>query len=195
MLDSKAPNLALAKKLQTFAWIVSAIVLALVAAMQRIHIDLPAGVDLSVLPGFHAVINATTAVVLAFAYYFIRKKQVENHRRAIYVAVGLSLVFLLSYVTYHITTPETIFGDLNGDKVLDEVERAAVGGARGLYLVLLLSHIALAAISFPFILFTFIRAYTNQFDRHKKMARWVFPIWMYVAVTGPVVYWLLRPYY
>ncbi|MCB0642507.1 MAG: DUF420 domain-containing protein, partial [Phaeodactylibacter sp.] len=60
---------------------------------------------------------------------------------------------------------------------------------------LLLSHIALAAISFPFILFTFIRAYTNQFDRHKKMARWVYPIWLYVAITGPVVYWLLSPFY
>ena len=111
------------------------------------------------------------------------------------MALGLSVLFLLSYVAYHFTTPETIFGDMDHDGVLSAAERAAAGTSRTIYLVLLLSHISLAGLILPFILFTFIRAYTNQFERHRRMARWVFPLWLYVAITGPLVYWLLQPYY
>jgi putative membrane protein len=188
-------NQPLAKRLNVAAWIVSAVVLALVVLMREVKLPVPDSLDLSFLPPFHATVNALTAVVLIVALYFIKQKQVENHRKAIYVALGLSVLFLLSYVAYHFTTPETIFGDTNGDGILDAAEKVAVGSARTWYLVLLLSHIALAAVSFPFILFTFIRAYTNQFDRHKKMARYVFPMWLYVAITGPICYYLLMPYY
>jgi putative membrane protein len=109
--------------------------------------------------------------------------------------MGCSLLFLLSYVIYHFTTPETIFGDTNGDKILQDAEREAAGAMRGVYLVVLLSHIALAALSLPFILLTFVYGRTNQFGRHRRLAKFVFPVWLYVAVTGPVVYLLLRPYY
>ena len=156
---------------------------------------MPEGVDLGFLPPFHASLNALTAVVLLVALYFIKQKKIQQHRNAIYVAIALSVLFLLSYVAYHFTTPETLFGDANRDGVLSELEKAAIGGTRTFYLVLLLSHIALAAGIFPFILFTFIRAYTNQIDRHRKMARWVFPLWLYVAITGPVCYFMLVPYY
>ncbi|MBK8490449.1 MAG: DUF420 domain-containing protein [Saprospirales bacterium] len=169
------PNLALAKKLNRVAWILSAVVLILVAMMRRIHIELPEGVSLDFLPPFHAAVNALTAVVLLIAYYFIRNKQVELHRKTIYVAVVLSVIFLLSYVTYHFTSEPTRY----------------TGDFRALYFILLISHIVLAAVIFPFILFTFVRAYTNQFDRHKRMARWVWPVWLYVAVTGPVCYLML----
>lgn len=188
-------QLQLEKKMRIGAWIITAVVLLLVGLMRQVKIPLPEGVDLSFLAPFHATVNALTAVVLLIALYFIKQKNVEAHRKAIYVAFGLSVLFLLSYVAYHFTTPETIFGDVNADGVLDAVEKAAVGSARTVYLVLLGTHIALAAAVFPFILFTFIKAYTNQFDRHRKMARWVFPIWLYVAVTGPIVYYLLMPYY
>jgi putative membrane protein len=110
-------------------------------------------------------------------------------------ALGLSILFLLSYVAYHVTTPETLFGDLNHDGVLDGTELGFVSGSRTPYLILLFSHISLAALSLPFILLTFIKSYTNQFDKHKKMARYVFPVWLYVAITGPICYFLLIPYY
>ncbi len=187
------PNIQLEKKLNVAAWIITVVVLLLVGMMRRIKIDI--GIDLGFLPGFHATLNALTAVVLVFALYFIKQKKVELHRRAIYVAMGLSILFLLSYVAYHFTTPETLFGDSNHDRILDEMESAAVAGIRPFYLVLLLSHIFLAAAILPFILFTFIRAYTNQIERHRNMARWVFPFWLYVAITGPICYFMLAPYY
>ena len=189
------PNLALAKKLNIAAWIVSGVVLLLVALMRRIHIPLPEGLSLDFLPPFHASVNALTAVTLLIAYYFIRKKQVERHRKTIYVAIVLSVIFLLSYVTYHITTAPALYGDANHDGLLSTEELAAAGGTRTLYLLLLLSHIALAAVIFPFILFTFVRGYTDQVDRLRRMARWVIWVWFYVAVSGPVCYLMLKEYY
>ena len=188
-------NLQLEKKLNVAAWIITVAVLGLVGLMRRVKITMPEGVDLGFLPPFHATLNALTAVVLLVALYFIKQKKVQQHRNAIYVAIVLSVLFLLSYVAYHFTTPETLFGDSNHDGVVNEAEKAAVSGIRPFYLVLLLSHIALAAGIVPFILFTFIRAYTNQIERHRKMARWVFPLWLYVASTGPICYFMLIPYY
>ncbi|WP_282777336.1 DUF420 domain-containing protein [Phaeodactylibacter xiamenensis] len=188
-------DLQLEKKLNVGAWIVTAAVLILVGVMRQVKIPLPDGVDLGFLAPFHAGVNALTAVTLVIALYFIKQKQVEAHRKTMMVALGLSVLFLLSYVAYHFTTPETIFGDLDGDGSLSAEELAAVGSTRTFYLIILLTHIVLAAVSLPFILFTFIRAYTGQFDRHRKMARWVWPIWFYVAVTGPVAYLMLMPYY
>lgn len=186
-------NLQLAKTLNKWAWVVTGVVLLLVGMMRRVKLDV--GVDLSFLPAFHATLNAVTALVLIVALYFIKQKNVEAHRKAIYVAIGLSVLFLLSYVAYHFTNPETLFGDANGDGILSSEELAAVGSARTYYLLLLLSHIVLAALTLPFILFTFIRAYTNQIEKHRRMAKWVFPLWLYVAITGPICYYMLMPYY
>jgi putative membrane protein len=185
----------LAKKLNIAAWIITGAVLLLVGLMRRVKIPLPDGVDFGFLPPLHATLNALVAVALIAALYFIKQKNIVAHQRAIYVALGLSLLFLLSYVLYHFTTPETLYGDLDHDGVLSAQELAEVGSMRTLYLIILLSHIVLAAVSLPFILFTFIRAYTGQIDKHRKMARWVFPIWLYVAITGPIAYLMLAPYY
>ena len=188
-------KLQLEKQMNTAAWVITGAVLLLVGLMRRVKIPLPDGWDFSFLPPFHAAVNALTAVVLLAAFYFIRQKNIEAHRRSIYVALGLSVLFLLSYVAYHFTTPETLYGDLNHDGALSAEELAAAGSSRSWYLALLLSHILLAALTLPFILFTFIRAYTGQVERHRKMARWVFPLWLYVAITGPLVYYMLMPYY
>ncbi|MCB0563004.1 MAG: DUF420 domain-containing protein [Phaeodactylibacter sp.] len=188
-------NLQLAKQLNIAAWIVTGAVLALVGLMRQVKIPIPEGWDLGFLAPFHATINGLTAVVLLVALYFIKQKNIKAHQRSIYLALGLSVLFLLSYVAYHFTTPETLYGDLNHDGSLSAEELAAVAGSRTWYLVLLLSHIVLAALILPFILFTFIRAYTGQVERHRKMARWVFPIWLYVAITGPIAYYMLMPYY
>ncbi len=176
---SSCMNLQLAKKLNTAATIVSVLVLALVIVMRRIHID--TGIDFSFLPPFHASVNALAAIALMFSFYFIKNKNIEAHKKANFLALGLSVLFLLSYVVYHLTTEATKFG--------------GEGNIRYVYFFLLITHVILAAVILPFILFTFIRAYTGQIEKHRKMAKWVYPLWLYVAITGPVCYLMLRPYY
>lgn len=178
-MAAAAPDIQLEKRLNVLAYIISGVVLLLVGLMRRYKIDL--GVDFSFLPPIHASLNALAAAILLLALYFIKNKQVENHRRAIYAAMACSALFLVSYVLYHFTTPETRYG--------------GEGLMRTIYFFFLITHVVLAAVILPFILLTFTRAYTNQFERHKKMARWVFPLWLYVAVTGPICYLMLRPYY
>ncbi len=172
-------NLPLAKKLNKGATIVSVIVVLLVVMMRKIKLDV--GIDFTFLPPFYSALNALVAFVLILALSAIKKKNVAAHRRYMTVALGLSALFLLCYVLYHITTPETKY--------------CGEGNIRYLYFFLLITHIVLAALLLPFILFTYIRAYTGQIMLHRKMARWVFPLWLYVAVTGPVIYFMLRPCY
>jgi len=193
----RTPEPEKAKKLGIVAWILSAVVLGLVSMMQRpeLHIPLPAGWSFSFLPAVHALLNALVAVALVVALAAVMKGKIRLHRAAMMTAMVLSILFLLCYVAYHFTNPETRYGDLNHDGVLSAEEKAAVGGMRTVYLILLLSHIALAALSLPAILFTFIAAWTNRFQQHRRMAKWVFPVWLYVAVTGPICYFMLRPYY
>ncbi len=173
------PNLQLAKKLNIAATIVSAVVMLLVVFMRRIHFD--TSIDFSFLPPFYSSLNALAAVVLIASLYFIKNKNVKAHQRANFLALGVSVLFLLCYVVYHTTTPETNYG--------------GEGTIRYVYFFFLITHIILAAVSLPFILFTFIRGYTGQVEKHRKMAKWVYPIWLYVAITGPICYLMLRPYY
>lgn len=172
-------NRALARKLNVVVWIITAIVLVLVGMMRRVKI--PTDIDFSFLPPLHSTLNALTAIVLIVALYYIKQRNVQAHQKSMYVAIGLSLLFLLSYVTYHFTTDETLF--------------CKEGLIRTVYFIVLISHVVLAAVIFPFILFTFVRAYTGQIARHRKMAKWVWPLWFYVAVSGPIVYLMLRPCY
>lgn len=175
------------------AWVITVAILLLVGAMRKFKIDL--GVDFSFLPPVHATLNGLSALILIAAFYFIKNRQITLHRRAIYAAMICSALFLVSYVLYHFTTPEVKYGDADHNGIVDAAEAAAVGGMRTVYLVILLTHIVLAGAILPFILLTFNRAYTGSFERHKKMARWVFPLWLYVAITGPICYLMLRPYY
>ena len=175
------PNLKLAKTLKIVAWVVTIAVLGLVGAMRHIHLPLPEGVSLNFLPGVHATLNTIVAICLVAALVMIKTKNVVAHQRFINVAMICSALFLICYVAYHTTSGETKYG--------------GTGIAKTIYLILLISHIVLAAVSLPFILYTYIYAYTNQFAKHRKITKWVFPMWLYVAVTGPVCYWMLRPYY
>lgn len=174
-------NLKLAKKLNILAGVITVVVLLLVGMMRRPEFKISTDIDFSFLPPFHATINALAAVVLLFAFYFIKNKNVEAHRKSIYTAMGLSALFLLSYVVYHFTTEETLY--------------CFEGASRKIYFFFLITHVVLAGVMLPFILLTFIRAYTGQFEKHKKMTRWVYPFWLYVTITGPVCYLMLRPCY
>jgi putative membrane protein len=111
------------------------------------------------------------------------------------VAIACSLAFLVMYVAYHLTSDSTKFGDTNHDGVLDSLEESAVGSLRLLYFFILITHILLSIAIIPMVLFTYVRALAKRFDKHKKLARITFPIWLYVAVTGVVVYLMISPYY
>ncbi|GIV32168.1 MAG: hypothetical protein KatS3mg030_470 [Saprospiraceae bacterium] len=179
MLIRSKPDKALQKKLDRIAWIITAIVLAVVALMRRIKIETE--IDFTFLPAVYSTLNAATALVLIAGLYFIKSNQREKHALAMTVAMISSLLFLAGYVLYHITTEETRFG--------------GEGFIRYVYFFLLITHVVLAAVIFPFILFTFIKGYTGHYVSHRKMARWVYWVWLYVAVTGPILYFMIKPYY
>lgn len=140
-----------------------------------------ADVYLRPLPAVNAALNSLTAVALLMGFYFIRHKNVLAHRASMGTAFALGGLFLLSYVAYHSQVDSTRFG--------------GVGAARYVYFFLLLSHIALAVVTVGLVLFTLYFALTGQYTKHKSIARWTFPIWLYVSVTGVIVYFMIAPYY
>jgi putative membrane protein len=147
------------------------------------------------LPLFHAILNSTTAILLLASLYFIKNHRIRAHRASNLTAVVLSSVFLISYVIYHSTNPSVRFGDLNHDGVLSADEKLQAGNLRYVYYFILSSHILLSGIIIPFVLFTLQRAFQERFDKHKKLARITWPLWLYVAVSGVVVYVMISPYY
>ncbi|RYE37145.1 MAG: DUF420 domain-containing protein [Sphingobacteriaceae bacterium] len=147
------------------------------------------------LPMLNAVLNGTCSILLVLSLYFIRQKNITMHKRINITAFVLSSLFLVSYIIFHYLAPETKYGDLNGDHVVSEMEKMAAGSLRYIYYTILISHIILAAIVLPLILFSFNFALQNQISRHKKIVRWTWPIWFYVTVTGVVVYLMISPYY
>ena len=165
------------KRLNLVAWILTIIIWLLVGAMRRYKFDV--AFDTGFLAGINALFNTGVTIALLMALYFIRGRQIELHRKSINVAMILSAGFLLSYVAYHFTTVEVPF--------------CKEGLAKTSYYIILFSHIVLTGLSFPFILLTFIRGYTGDYVRHRRMAKWVYPVWLYVAMTGPIVYLLLLP--
>lgn len=150
---------------------------------------------LSFLPPIYAGINGITAVVLFTAVWAIKNGKQDLHEKLMKVAIGLSVTFLVMYVAYHMTSISTVYGDADHNGILSITEREEAGYVRSLYIFILLTHIALSVIIIPFVLFTYVRALSQSFVRHKKLARITYPMWMYVAVTGVIVYWMIRPYY
>ncbi len=150
---------------------------------------------LSFLPPIYATINGLTAVLLILAVIAIKNGNRARHEKLMTMAIACSVVFLVMYVAYHMTATDTKFGDVNRDGILDAAEKAKVGAIRFVYYFILITHILLSIIIIPLVLFTYVRALSGQFDRHKKLAKKTFPIWLYVAVTGVVVYLMISPYY
>ncbi|TAF35213.1 MAG: DUF420 domain-containing protein [Cytophagales bacterium] len=147
------------------------------------------------LPHLNATLNSATAVCLMGGYWAVKSKNIELHRTFMFSAFTLSSLFLISYVLFHYAGPKTFFGDINNDDIVDAAEKAAVGAWRYIYLVILITHIILAAIIVPLVLFTVYYAVSGQLDKHRRLAKWTFPTWLYVAVTGVVVYALISSYY
>ena len=134
-------------------------------------------IPLSLLPVVNATLNAASALALLTGYFFIRRKNVAAHKACMVTAFALSTLFLISYLYYHFHHGATRFP---GD-----------GWARTIYLSILISHTVLAIAIVPLVLVTLARAWKEQFDRHARIARWTLPLWLYVSVTGVVIYWML----
>lgn len=169
------------KKLRLIVNIISAVLPLAVAALfgVRLNIDLP--FDVHILPLINAILNATTAVLLIAALVAVKQGNIKLHSRMIYAAMGVSLAFLLVYVFYHVVTESTKFG--------------GQGTARTIYFILLISHIILAAIQAPFVLYAFLYGYSGKIEKHKKIVKFSYPIWIYVSITGVICYLMLAPYY
>ena len=170
---------------------VSIVIPLVVGALFRVRIP---NVDLSFFPPIYATINGLTAVALVLAVVAIKKGKRELHRKYIRVCILFSLSFLLMYVLYHMTSHSTYFGDTDGNGFVDAAEQEQVGVLRLVYIVILMAHIGLSMIIIPFVLFTYVRALAEKFDKHRKLARITFPMWLFVAVSGVVVYLMISPY-
>jgi putative membrane protein len=158
--------------------VVSILIPILVATLFRVKID---GYDLTFLPPIYATINGVTAVLLVVAVIAIKNNKRLLHERLMKTCIVLSIAFLVMYVLYHMTSESTPYG--------------GEGPIRYIYFFILISHILLSIVVIPFVLITFVRALYGNFERHKALAKFTFPIWLYVAVTGVLVYLMIRPYY
>jgi putative membrane protein len=147
------------------------------------------------LPALNALLNGSCTVLLLFSLWAIKKKNIALHRKLNLTAFAFSTLFLLSYVTAHYFIPDTKYGDTNHDGVMDALESAAVYGVKPVYVVILLTHIFLAVAVLPMILLSFYYGLTDQREKHKKLTRFSYPIWLYVTVTGVIVYLMISPYY
>lgn len=173
----------------------SLVVFTAVVLLGRIRLDLNPGFDVHIFAAANALINSLVALCLVAALVAVKRKRYVLHRNIMMTAMLLSILFLVSYICHHLLAGETRFGDLNHDGLVDAAEKATAGNSRILYYIILGTHIPLAGIILPFILFSAYRALTGEFDRHKKLARITWPVWFYVAVTGVLVYYMISPYY
>ena len=167
------------KKYNKWIWVLSILIPIVVASLFSVRIP---GVErIAFLPPTYAIINGITAIILILAVIQIKKGNRDTHEKMMKIAVALSALFLILYVIYHMTSDSTKFG--------------GEGMIKTLYYFILISHILLSIIIIPFVLVTFVRGITSDFEKHKKIAKITFPLWLYVAVSGVIVYLMISPYY
>lgn len=178
-VQAKGARLIAKKNYNSLIAIISVIVPSLVTLLffaKKIE-----GYDFSFLPPFYASINGITAILLIIALWAIRNKKVALHKNLMTACIALSVIFLLSYVVYHSTSDSTKFG--------------GEGAIRSIYFLILISHILLSIAIVPLVLITYVRALSAKFDKHRKIARITWPVWLYVTISGVVVYLMISPYY
>jgi putative membrane protein len=173
----------------------SIVVFVAVTFLSKFTLNVELPFDKHVFALINAVLNSSVAVLLLVALVAVKQKKYQLHKNLMFTALICSLLFLVTYIAHHLLAGESYFGDANFDGVLSDLEKAAVGNARPFYLILLSTHIVLAATILPFILYTAYRALTGEYEEHKLYAVRTWPIWFYVAVTGPIVYMMIKPYY
>ena len=169
------------KKARTLILVFSAVVFIAIVALGRTKLDVDLGFDVHVFAFINSVINSIVAVLLVAALLAVKSKHYRLHKKLMLSAMVLSVLFLISYICHHLFAGETKFG--------------GEGTTKTIYYIILGTHIPLAGIILPFILFTAYRALIAEWPQHKKLARITWPVWLYVAITGVIVYWMIKPYY
>jgi putative membrane protein len=169
------------KTAKLLIFITSFVVFAAIVLLSKFKLEVALDFDVHVFALINAVINSCVSILLVSAYIAVRKKQYIAHRNLMYSAIVLSALFLISYIAHHLLAGDTKFG--------------GEGNIRYVYFFILITHIFLAAVILPFILFTAYRALTGEFAKHTKLARYTFPLWLYVSITGVLVYLFISPYY
>lgn len=167
------------KKLNLIVTVISIALPLVVAILFGVRLDINLPFNPHLLPMINAVLNGSSALMLIAALIAVKQKNIKMHSSLIYVAMGLSLVFLLLYVFYHIVTDSTKYG----------------GDMGYVYYPILITHIILAAIQAPFVLFAFLYGFTGQIEKHKKLVKFSYPIWLYVCISGVICYLMISPYY
>lgn len=169
------------KKAYWLIGVFSVVVFVVVAILGRVQYKADLGFDIHIFAKINAVINTLVAISLVAALVAVKNRNYLLHKRLMIGALILSILFLVFYISHHLLAGETKFGGTGTIKII--------------YYTILITHIFLAAIILPFILLTAYRALTGEYEQHKKIARYTWPLWFYVAVTGPVVYFFISPYY
>ena len=169
------------RKAHRVIWIFSAIVFIAITVLSRVKLDVDLGFDMHLFARINAILNSCVAILLIVALIAVKTKKYETHKRIMLFAMLLSVLFLVSYICHHLFTGETVYG--------------GQGTSRSIYYFVLFTHIPLAGLILPFILFTAYRGLTANWSGHRKLARITWPIWLYVAITGVIVYWMISPYY
>lgn len=183
------------KSAKLFIWVVSFVVFAAVVILSKVKVNADLGFDVHNFALFNAIVNSVVSVLLIAGLITAKQRKYRLHRNIMIAALICSVLFLVSYICHHLFAGETRFGDLNHDGTISADEKTTAGNLRVFYYIILLTHIPLAGIILPFILFTAYRGLTAEFARHKKIARITWPIWLYVSITGVMVYLMISPYY
>lgn len=169
------------EKAKLLIYTFSVIIFLLIAALGRTRLNVDVGFDIHIFAAVNAVINTIVSILLVVALVAVKQRKLVLHKNVMLAAMWLSVLFLISYVAHHLLAGDTRFG--------------GEGTIRYVYFFILITHIILAAVILPFILFTAYRALIGEYEVHKKIARITWPIWFYVSLTGPVIYLMISPYY
>lgn len=173
----------------------SVFIFAAITILARVTLTINLGFDVHLFAKANAIINSMVALLLVCGFLAVKAKRYILHKRIMVTAMFLSVLFLISYICHHLFAGEARFGDIDHDGLLSEAEKVSAGSERFVYYFILGTHIPLAGIVLPLVLFTAYRALIGEFDKHKKLVRITWPVWFYVAVTGIIVYVMINPYY
>ena len=188
----------LVKNNKKASWVIltfSFVVFAIIMFLSRVKLQVSLGFDIHIFALFNAIINSIVTILLVAGLIAVKQGKYLLHKRIMTTALILSILFLVSYISHHLLAGDTRFGDINHDGILTDEEKLNAGPLRTFYYIILGTHIPLAGIILPFILFTAYRALVAEWPGHKKLARITWPVWLYVSLTGVLVYILISPYY
>ena len=183
------------KKARILILTVSVVVFAVVVLLSRVKLNVDLGFDVHLFALLNAALNSLVTLLLLAGLLVVRQGKYHLHKKIMLTALVLSVIFLVSYICHHLFAGDTRFGDIDHDGQISDEEKLQAGPMRTVYYIILGTHIPLAGIILPFILFTAYRALIAEWSQHRKLARITWPIWLYVSFTGVLVYLLISPYY